>query len=96
MNISKMLPIHVSGKRLHALLVTSSVTLAICFALIGMSLAFGWGGPLYVVAFIFGIASYASFMRWVAQQDHRTRLMWNLERLRQMLGYEGDPGPFPY
>lgn len=94
--VRKMIPMHVTGRRFNALLVTTSVALTICFALIVMGFVFNWGGLLYPLAFIFGFASYASLMRWVALQDHTIRLMWSLERFRQILGYEGDPGQYPY
>jgi hypothetical protein len=70
---------------------------AACVAALAAGLATDYGDAVFFpAAFASGLVAYTAFFRWVSLLNHTaSRLYWTLERARQVLAYEGDPGPFP-
>lgn len=53
-----------------------------------------WGSIAYLVAALSGLMLWRCLAIWVHVNRKRSRLFWNADRMRSIIAYEGDTGPF--
>ncbi len=73
-------------------LVIALTSLAVCAGTIAIGLATDFGNYIYPFSIISGLAAYTMMAKWISHQDHNTRLLWTVERLRRIVGVENDIG----